>query len=212
MVLPRLQKVSSAHTTIHAICSNEDNMKAGLFATVVWTLWNNRNNKVWNYVVEPGRNLGYKAKQYWEEWFMVQNLQHVHASSAQQQHNNWQAPPHGWFKCNVVGFHKELNKMSTDWCLRDHRGQFITAETTWIDGNCSILEGESLALIEALRVLEQRGITHVVIEMDSKSVVDVIYHLRNGYSEFSLIISQINNVYVVIQTSRLSLLSGKRIW
>jgi hypothetical protein len=88
MVLPRLQKVSSAHTTIHAICSNEDNMKAGLFATVVWTLWNNRNNKVWNYVVEPGRNLGYKAKQYWEEWFMVQNLQHVHASSAQQQHNN----------------------------------------------------------------------------------------------------------------------------
>jgi ribonuclease HI len=56
------------------------------------------------------------------------------------------------------------------------------------------LEGESLALIEALRVLEQRGITHVVIEMDSKTVVDAIYHLRNGYFEFSLIISQINNI------------------
>jgi ribonuclease HI len=125
---------------------------------------------------------------------MVQNLQQTHSPSTQQQ-SIWQAPPHGWFKCNVdVGFHKELNKTSTGWCLRDHTGRFLRAETTWIDGNCSILEGESLALLEALRVLEQRGITHVVIESDSKSVVEAICHLRGDYSEFSFIISQINNI------------------
>jgi exosome complex RNA-binding protein Rrp42 (RNase PH superfamily) len=78
--------------------------------------------------------------------------------------------------------------------LRDHTGRFLRAETTWIDGNCSILEGESLALIEALRALEQRGITHVVIETDSKSIVDALCHLHGGYSEFSFIISQINNI------------------
>jgi ribonuclease HI len=87
-----------------------------------------------------------------------------------------------------------LNKTSTGWCLRDHTGRFLRAETTWIDGNCSILEGESLALLEALRALEQRGITHVVIETDSKSIVDALHHLNGGYSEFSFIISQINNI------------------
>jgi hypothetical protein len=29
------------------------------------------------------------------------------------------------------------------------------AETTWFDANCSIVEGEALALIEALRATEQ---------------------------------------------------------
>jgi ribonuclease HI len=195
IVMPRLQQAFSAQAVIHDICSKEDKMQAGLFATVVWFLWNNRNKRVWNDVAELGRSIGFKARHCWEEWFMVQNLQHDHIHSAQQQQTHWQPPPHGWFKCNVdAGFHTEVNKTSTGWCLRDHMGQFIRAETTWIDGNCSILEGESLALLEALRVLEQRGITHVIIESDSKSVVDAICHLRGDYSEFSFIISQINNI------------------
>jgi hypothetical protein len=40
-----------------------------------------------------------------------------------------------------ASFHKELNKTSTELCLRDHMGRFIRAETTWIDGSCSIVEG-----------------------------------------------------------------------
>jgi ribonuclease HI len=72
-------------------------------------------------------------------------------------------------------------------------GRFIVAGTTWIDGCCSILEGESIALIEALKVMEQRGYSHVVFETDSKCVVDAINHFRGGISEFSLLVSNINN-------------------
>jgi ribonuclease HI len=68
------------------------------------------------------------------------------------------------------------------------------AETTWLEGNCSIMEGESIALLEALHAMEQQGLTHVIIESDSKSVVDAISHLRGGNSEFSIFISHINNV------------------
>jgi ribonuclease HI len=56
------------------------------------------------------------------------------------------------------------------------------------------VEGEALALIEALHAMEQRGICHVIIETDSKSVVDAIRHIRGGSSEFSFLISQINNI------------------
>jgi ribonuclease HI len=72
-------------------------------------------------------------------------------------------------------------------------GRFIAVETTWIDGCCSIVEGESLVLLEALHAMEQRGLTHVIMETDSKSVVDTIYHFHGGSSEFCFIISQINN-------------------
>jgi ribonuclease HI len=43
-----------------------------------------------------------------------------------------------------------------------------------LDGNCSIVEGESIAILEALKVMEQRGISQVIFEKDSKSVVDAV--------------------------------------
>jgi ribonuclease HI len=140
--------------------------------------------------------LGFKAKQLWEEWFLVYNQQPRGHYREQQQHvSTWQKPPQGWLKCNVdAGFHNDSNKTSSGWCLRDYRGRFLRAATTWRDGTRSIIEGESLALIEALHALQQQGITHVIVETDSKSVVDAIQHVRGGSSEFSFLISQINNI------------------
>jgi ribonuclease HI len=68
------------------------------------------------------------------------------------------------------------------------------AGTSWKDGQCSILEGEAMALLHAMRELEQRGLSQVIFETDSKSVVDAIQHFHGGNSEFSSINSQINNV------------------
>jgi ribonuclease HI len=63
-----------------------------------------------------------------------------------------------------------------------------------MNGNCTIVEGESIALIKALHAMEQQGISDVIFESDSKSVVDAISHLRGGSSEFSFLISSINNL------------------
>jgi hypothetical protein len=68
------------------------------------------------------------------------------------------------------------------------------AGSTWLEGNCSIVEGESIALLEALKVMENRGISQVIFETDSKSVVDAIHHFCGGSSEFSYLISHINNI------------------
>ncbi|PNY14675.1 ribonuclease H [Trifolium pratense] len=205
----RLQQCTNTSQLIHMICSSEDKTTAGLFAMLVWTLWNNRNNRVWNETSEPGRSLGTKAQVLWGEWNSVQQLhnnnthtaqQHLqHGASGteqqQQQYIRWQAPSYGWYKCNVdAGFHQALNKTSTGWCLRDHMGRFVMAETTWLEGNCSILEGEATALIQALEVLRQKGISNVIFETDSKNVVDAVHHLHGGSSEFSLFICHINNI------------------
>jgi hypothetical protein len=95
--------------TILAICSSDDKQAAGQFATLVWVLWNNRNNNIWNNTKEQGRVLGYKARHIWEEWFSVQKLQLGQQAPAQQNLIlQWQKPPEGWYKCNIgAGFHRE---------------------------------------------------------------------------------------------------------
>jgi hypothetical protein len=67
---------------ILGICSQLDSAKAGLFATLVWVLWSNQNNCVWNNSKEPGRDLGHKAKFLWNEWHAAQQLQVVHTRQA----------------------------------------------------------------------------------------------------------------------------------
>jgi hypothetical protein len=37
----------------------------GVFAMLVWVLWNNRNNKVWNDANDLGQSLELKARHLW---------------------------------------------------------------------------------------------------------------------------------------------------
>jgi ribonuclease HI len=199
VVTNRIQQFSNAKELILDICAKEDTHTAGQFAFLIWLLWKNRNNSVWNNEKETGRCLGVKAQQLWNEWYAVQAWQHGTTTAVQQQQQTqWQRPPVNWLKCNVdAGFHQTINRTSGGWCLRDNRGQFVVAGTCWNDGQCSILEGEALALLHALKEIAQRSYSQVIFETDSKSVVDAIQHFRGGNSEFSTIISHINNVLLL---------------
>jgi ribonuclease HI len=197
VLLPRLQQLQSTKDIIFSICQQEDKNMAGRFALLVWTLWNNRNAMVWNNTKDTGRNLGIKSRHLWEDWNVVQNRQQLITSriSHQQGQQSWQKPPIGWYKCNVdAGFHNERNKTSVGWCLRDHLGRFVLAGTHWKEGRCSIAEGESIALLQAMKESELRCISQVIFETDSKCVGDAIHALRVGTSEFSSLIHNINNV------------------
>jgi ribonuclease HI len=195
IILPRLQQVQNARYVVFAICATTDVNTAGIFAVMVSVLWENRNNMVWNDAREQRQLLGFKAKHLWEEWNSVQLIQQGTTNSAQQQQIiTWEKPLSGWYKCNVdAAFHTGINKTSIGWVLRDHIGRFIAAETTWFDGCCSVVEGEATALLDAVQAIVQRGFSRVIFESDSKSVVDAINHFRGGNSEFSMLVSNINN-------------------
>jgi hypothetical protein len=191
-----LNRTVSITETILNFCANVDSDTAGIFAVLVWVLWQNRNDKVWTDTMTQSRNLGIKARHLWTEWNAVQQIQHVARQNEQHQAaTTWQKPPQDWYKCNVdAGFHRDINKTSTSWCVRDSLGRFVMAGTTWLEGSCSIIEGEAMALQEALQAMQVRGLSHVLFETDSKSLVDALHHLRGGTSEFSLLVHHINNL------------------
>jgi hypothetical protein len=65
-----------------------------------------------------------------------------------------QKPAYGWYNCNVdAGFYNELGMTTTGWCFRDYMGQFVMDGTSWIQGMCSIIEGEAIVLLEVMKEL-----------------------------------------------------------
>jgi ribonuclease HI len=187
IIAPHIQHFSSAKELILHICRHSDRKVAGQVAMLIWILWNNRNNMVWNQEKESGLQLGYKALNFWHDWYAVQR---VYNSSAQQV--AWQPPPRGKYKCNIdVGIHEDASKTSAGWCVRDHRGQFVLGGSSWINGKCSSHEGEALALLEAMKELQQRGFNNVIFETDAQVIVGAIRRRNTGVSEFSSIINKI---------------------
>jgi ribonuclease HI len=85
-------------------------------------------------------------------------------------------------------------KTSLGWCVCDHDGRFVVAGTSLKYDNCSTIEGEAMALLDAMKKVERIGLRNVIFETNSKSVVDVIHRRVNGISEFSSLIVMIKNV------------------
>ncbi|MCI08932.1 pentatricopeptide repeat-containing protein, partial [Trifolium medium] len=105
----------TAKESILNICRNSDRKMAGRAAMLIWVLWNNRNNWVWNNVKEQGQHLGIKAMSLWNEWEAVQFVTSSNRQEIQQQQTAvWQKPSQGKYKCNVdAGFHEGARKTST---------------------------------------------------------------------------------------------------
>jgi ribonuclease HI len=192
LIAAHIQQGCTVKDLILHICRRIDRNDAGQVAVLLWTLWNNRNNWVWHQDKEQGQQLGFKAIHVWQEWSAVQRVFNNGANQLQQQQNSWQPPPIGKYKCNVdAGIHADARKTSAGWCVRDHRGHFVLGGSSWINGRCSSSEGEALALLEAMKELQQRGFTNVTFETDAYNIVCAIRRRVNGVSEFSSIINNI---------------------
>ncbi|KAK2416735.1 protein argonaute [Trifolium repens] len=73
-------------------------------------------------------------------------------------------------------------------------GDFKLAGTNIVNTPFSVVEGEAMALAEAMKEMLQRGLSYVVFESDSKIVVDAISSRQSCVSEFSLLISYIQSI------------------
>ncbi|GAU45901.1 hypothetical protein TSUD_401110 [Trifolium subterraneum] len=161
MITTRCIRLTTVKDVVMNICRFEDRDTVGQFAVLLWVIWNNRNNSINHHSYSRPDARG----------------------EHQQQLLQWKKPRQGWYKCNVdAGFHESIGITSAVWCIRDHRGQFVLAGTSWLQGRCSILEGKAIVLLEAMKQAEHRGFTHVIFETDSKNVADAIYSLHSGIS------------------------------
>ncbi|PNX63857.1 cytochrome p450, partial [Trifolium pratense] len=161
--------------------------------TVAWILWNNRNNWVWNGVKELAKVLATRALHMVGEWCELNVLQQQNSASGTiVTASQWQKPRDGWSTCNIdASFYEDLGLTGGGWCVRNAQGRFVAAGTNLIHQKLATIEGEGMAILDALHEAIARGWTNIVFESDSKIVVDAIHANHNGVSEFSSMISYI---------------------
>jgi ribonuclease HI len=97
----------------------------------------------------------------------------------------WTPPVQGMLKCNVDAvIFREQNFFGVGMCLRDDKGNFIRAQTTWNHDNPLPQEAEVWGLKMVISWLQDLGFSNVVIELDCKLVVDGIRGKLNFLTEF----------------------------
>ncbi|MCI15290.1 ribonuclease H protein, partial [Trifolium medium] len=194
VITARLQQFQDVKDVLFDICSKETKEVAGRVAMIIWLIWNNRNQWIWNHERRNATQLGVQASYMWNEWYGVQKFNNsIRLEEQVQQQLHWLPPRQGWLKCNVdAGFHDDGRITSGGWCFRNDRGQFVRAGTYWKRGAHSILEAEALALLEAIKVACTMNLEHISFESDSQLVVGAIHAANyNGASSFSILISNI---------------------
>ncbi|GAU41353.1 hypothetical protein TSUD_390390 [Trifolium subterraneum] len=97
-----------------------------------------------------------------------------------------------WLKCNVdASFSQASGHMGWGWCLRNSNGVFVAAGINMSTHKLTIVEGEAMAILEAMCEAISRRWFNIVFESDSKVVVDAIHANHQGVSELSSIIASI---------------------
>ncbi|GAU16801.1 hypothetical protein TSUD_200440 [Trifolium subterraneum] len=159
----------------------ESRQTAGKMAVLIGSMWQNRNNYVWNESKLSAQQVGIQAAQLWHDWAMIHGCLDDEQTQQQQQTTvqtaiKWKQPPPGYLKCNVdASFYDTAEATGWGWCLRDYRGRFVLAGTNLMYTKLNILEGEAMAIKEALEKFMQRDLTRVIFESDSKVVVNAIH-------------------------------------
>ncbi|GAU40629.1 hypothetical protein TSUD_190060 [Trifolium subterraneum] len=159
---------SNAMDRIFAVCSNESSDIVGRMAMLLWCIWQNRNDKLWNGNVQTPRQIGRYAFDAWNDWYSVHKLQSNSESKTTEANLvRWEKPALGWVKCNVdVAFVPGSGRTSVGLCFRNNRGQVMAGMTHWQQTVMSSVEGEVWALLLAMEEARHRGLDRVQFESD----------------------------------------------
>ncbi|GAU43908.1 hypothetical protein TSUD_88810 [Trifolium subterraneum] len=93
---------SNAMDRIFVVCSNESSAIVGRVAMLLWCIWRNRNDKLWNDNVQTPHQIGRYAFDAWNDWYSVHKLQsNSESRTTKADLVRWEKPALGWVKCNV---------------------------------------------------------------------------------------------------------------
>ncbi|GAU16454.1 hypothetical protein TSUD_118030 [Trifolium subterraneum] len=184
---------TNAMDRIFAVCSNESSDTVGRVVMLLWCIWHNRSDKLWNANVQMPRQIGRHVFDAWNDWYSVHKLQRNNVSGTTETYLvRCEKPALDWVKCNVdVAFVSGSGRTSVGLCFHDNSGHFMAGMTQWQQTVISSVEGKTLTLLLAMEEARHRGLDRVQFESDSKVLIEAIHMKRRGNSEFLPIVHYI---------------------
>jgi hypothetical protein len=162
---------------------------AALFGCILWSIWKQRNNQIWNNIIDAQSFVFSRAVSLLQDWRAVREAAATTSTvthTAQQQ--IWRKPMAGRVKCNIdASFPVNSNRVGIGICVRDENGAFILAKTEWFSPKSDVHVGEALGLLVALNWVHELNLGPVEFELDSKRVVDIFHSSSRDFTEFGVI-------------------------
>ena len=173
---------------VFARCSSDD---CDLAAMICWSLWLNKNSKVWKNKNERLSSVFNLVDQILFQWRSVRKLQLFDNTFVSDSHGVvcWQRPSVGWFKCNVdAATFSYSGKNSYRAVIRNSDGVFIIARSDCFMGSFGAREAEVIGVREILNWLKRLPVFPVIVEMDSLQVFSALTTNSFSPNGFGLVI------------------------
>jgi len=109
----------------------------------------------------------------------------------------WSKPLVGIIKCNVdaASFDNDSIK-GYGMCFRDSSGIFMLGKSDYYYSSTTILEAETIGLLEAIKVVISNGMHVVWFETDCKAISDALATTNIPQNEFGDLISQCKSLLI----------------
>ncbi|XP_073132699.1 uncharacterized protein [Henckelia pumila] len=159
-------------------------------ATLLWSIWRNRNNVVWNGTCSTANHVYLSALDLLSQWNKAQlkiasNLQATQLSCV----STWQRPPEHFLKCNVdAAVHTSPPHVGFGCIIRDSHGIVLAATQGRMHGNYDPAMAEALAIREALSWIRNLHLSSIIMESDALLIIEALNSTEPDFSNVNLII------------------------
>ncbi|XP_059461760.1 uncharacterized protein LOC132190696 [Corylus avellana] len=113
----------------------------------------------------------------------------------------WKAPPMGKVKTNWdIATDSKQNRLDFGVIIRDDRGRVLTALSKTLNSIQELVVGEAMGALAAVEFSRDSGFFDVILEGDSKQVVDAITNTGPSWSKYEHIAGDIQEVRKTFRT------------
>ncbi|XP_048499711.1 uncharacterized protein LOC104890046 isoform X5 [Beta vulgaris subsp. vulgaris] len=141
-------------------------------AYLLWCMWGERNNKVFNGKETPNQVLSQRITRYAEEQGKYAKALYARPSrDVTSSSKVWRLPPAGVHKMNVDASLAEAGWVGFGGIVRDHEGRVVLSATRKVRANWAPEVAEAKAVEWGVRMCRRFGLHHIILESDCQSII-----------------------------------------
>ncbi|XP_073120315.1 uncharacterized protein [Henckelia pumila] len=157
---------------------------------VLWSIWNNRNDVIWNGKQNSSINIFHSVVETFSLWFQANQKKIFNNPPRTQQSNSkWNKPPRQFLKCNVdAAIFNSPPRMGFRCIIRDSMGEAIAAVHGCFPGVFDPRTAEALSIRKALSWLKDLSYSDIMVESYALTLIEALKKRSPDDSYVGLII------------------------
>lgn len=192
-------------------CSKEEVQKVVM---VIWAVWKNRNNVIWNQKGMEPSDVLVSTNLFFNQWKSAQDKtfdNYLGFMTQADGKEHWELPTEGKVKINTdAAIFNDSRQFSYAFIARDHRGDLVEAVSNCKQGSIDPLLAEAIGVRDILSWVKGKGWQAVELETDCLALIQVIRCSTINLSYLGRVVDECRNLLLLLQDRQITLSFVKR--